>query len=54
MIEANPVQADQVRAGKEAVLGFLVGHVMKRSGGRADPKLVQQLLRQALAQVSAP
>jgi aspartyl-tRNA(Asn)/glutamyl-tRNA(Gln) amidotransferase subunit B len=54
VVAANPVQADQVRAGKEAVLGFLVGQVMKRSGGRADPKLVQPLLRQALAQVSAP
>ena len=53
-VEANPVQAEQFRAGKEAVLGFLVGQVMKRSGGRADPKLVQTLLRQALAQVSAP
>jgi aspartyl-tRNA(Asn)/glutamyl-tRNA(Gln) amidotransferase subunit B len=52
VIEANPVQADQFRAGKEAVLGFLAGQVMKRSGGRADPKLVQPLLRQALAQVS--
>jgi aspartyl-tRNA(Asn)/glutamyl-tRNA(Gln) amidotransferase subunit B len=54
VVEANPAQAEQFRAGKEAVLGFLVGQVMKRSGGRADPKLVQTLLRQALAQVSAP
>jgi aspartyl-tRNA(Asn)/glutamyl-tRNA(Gln) amidotransferase subunit B len=54
VLEANPVQADQFRAGKEAVLGFLAGQVMKRSGGRADPKLVQPLLRQALAQVSTP
>jgi aspartyl-tRNA(Asn)/glutamyl-tRNA(Gln) amidotransferase subunit B len=54
VVEANPLQAEQFRAGREAVLGFLVGQVMKRSGGRADPKLVQTLLRQALAQVSAP
>jgi aspartyl-tRNA(Asn)/glutamyl-tRNA(Gln) amidotransferase subunit B len=54
VLEAHPVQADQFRAGKEAVLGFLAGQVLKRSGGRADPKLVQPLLRQALAQVSAP
>ncbi len=54
VVDAHPVQADQFRAGKEAVLGFLVGQVMKRSGGRADPKLVQPLLRQALAQVSTP
>ncbi|HEX3128939.1 MAG TPA: Asp-tRNA(Asn)/Glu-tRNA(Gln) amidotransferase subunit GatB [Thermoanaerobaculia bacterium] len=54
VLAANPAQAEQVRSGKDAVLGFLVGQVMKRSGGRADPKLVQTLLRQALAQVSAP
>jgi aspartyl-tRNA(Asn)/glutamyl-tRNA(Gln) amidotransferase subunit B len=54
VVDAHPLQAEQFRAGKEAVLGFLVGQVMKRSGGRADPKLVQALLRQALAQVPAP
>jgi Asp-tRNA(Asn)/Glu-tRNA(Gln) amidotransferase B subunit len=32
------------------VAGFLVGQVMKRSGGRAEPKTVQQLMRQALEQ----
>ncbi len=39
----------QFRAGKTQTFGFLVGQVMKRSGGRADPKLVQQLLRDTLA-----
>jgi aspartyl-tRNA(Asn)/glutamyl-tRNA(Gln) amidotransferase subunit B len=51
VIAANPAQVDQFRSGKATILGFLVGQVMKRSGGRADPKLVQPLLRQALAQV---
>ena len=48
ILEQNPVQVGQYRAGKAQVLGFLVGQVMKRSGGRAEPKAVQQLLRQAL------
>jgi aspartyl-tRNA(Asn)/glutamyl-tRNA(Gln) amidotransferase subunit B len=48
VIEQNPTQVAQYRAGKVQVAGFLVGQVMKRSGGRAEPKAVQQLLRQAL------
>ncbi|HEY0782170.1 MAG TPA: Asp-tRNA(Asn)/Glu-tRNA(Gln) amidotransferase GatCAB subunit B, partial [Thermoanaerobaculia bacterium] len=44
--QAGPVA--QYRAGKTQTLGFLVGQVMKRSGGRAEPQGVQQLLRQAL------
>ncbi len=48
VIEQNPGQVGQYRAGKVQVLGFLVGQVMKRSGGRAEPKAVQQLLRRAL------
>jgi aspartyl-tRNA(Asn)/glutamyl-tRNA(Gln) amidotransferase subunit B len=51
VVEANPVQVAQYRAGKSQVLGFLVGQVMKRSGGRAEPKSVQQLMRQALDRV---
>jgi aspartyl-tRNA(Asn)/glutamyl-tRNA(Gln) amidotransferase subunit B len=53
-IAANPAQAAQYRAGKEALLGFFVGQVMKRSGGRAQPAQVQQLLREALAGEAVP
>jgi aspartyl-tRNA(Asn)/glutamyl-tRNA(Gln) amidotransferase subunit B len=38
----------QYRAGRTATFAYLVGQVMKRSGGRAEPKLVQRLLRAAL------
>ena len=48
VIEQNPAQVAQYRAGKVQIVGFLVGQVMKRSGGRAEPKVVQQLMRQAL------
>ncbi|HWN40858.1 MAG TPA: Asp-tRNA(Asn)/Glu-tRNA(Gln) amidotransferase subunit GatB [Thermoanaerobaculia bacterium] len=54
VIEAHPAQVGQVRSGKAQVMGFLVGQVMKRSGGRADPKVVQQLLRQALESETVP
>ena len=54
VLQGNPSQVAQYRAGKPQVLGFLMGQVMKRSGGRADPKSVQQLLRQALEREPAP
>jgi aspartyl-tRNA(Asn)/glutamyl-tRNA(Gln) amidotransferase subunit B len=41
--------AEEFRAGKEAVIGFLVGQVMKRSGGSANPQLAQELLRERLS-----
>jgi aspartyl-tRNA(Asn)/glutamyl-tRNA(Gln) amidotransferase subunit B len=40
--------AAQVRAGKAATLGFLVGQVMKASGGTANPALVNRLLRREI------
>jgi aspartyl-tRNA(Asn)/glutamyl-tRNA(Gln) amidotransferase subunit B len=48
VVRDNAVQAEQFRSGKEAVLGYLVGQVMRSTGGRADPKAVQALLREAL------
>ncbi|HTG31873.1 MAG TPA: Asp-tRNA(Asn)/Glu-tRNA(Gln) amidotransferase subunit GatB [Thermoanaerobaculia bacterium] len=51
VIEQNPAQVAQYRAGKVQIAGFLVGQVMKLSGGRAEPKIVQQLMRQALDRV---
>ncbi|MBI4888710.1 MAG: Asp-tRNA(Asn)/Glu-tRNA(Gln) amidotransferase subunit GatB [Acidobacteria bacterium] len=38
----------QVRAGRQATFGFLVGQVMKASGGKANPKLANQLLRREI------
>jgi len=48
VLAENAGPAAQYRAGKPATFGFLVGQVMKRSGGRAEPQLVQRLLRAAL------
>ncbi len=43
-IAANEKAAAEVRAGKEKAIGALVGHVMKASGGQADPKLAREVL----------
>ena len=48
VIAANPAQAEQFRAGKEQVLGFLVGQVMKASRGKANPQQVNEALRKQL------
>jgi len=47
-IGANPGQVEQYRAGKTQVLGFLVGQVMKTSGGKANPQQVNEALRRKL------
>ena len=43
----------QVRAGKQQTFGFLVGQVMKQSGGKANPKVVNQLLRREIETLTA-
>lgn len=43
-----PDQATEYRAGKEKLLGFFVGQVMKLSGGKANPALIQELIRRKL------
>jgi aspartyl-tRNA(Asn)/glutamyl-tRNA(Gln) amidotransferase subunit B len=49
VIEENPAQAEQFRGGKEGLLGFFVGQVMKKTGGSANPKVAQSLLRDRLS-----
>ena len=41
----HPVQLERYRAGKRGLPGFLVGKVMRASGGKADPRKVNELLR---------
>ncbi len=48
VLAANPDAIDRFRSGEQKVLGFLVGLVMRSTGGKADPKLVNQLLRTKL------
>jgi aspartyl-tRNA(Asn)/glutamyl-tRNA(Gln) amidotransferase subunit B len=48
IVAANPGQVEQYRAGKEKVLGWFVGQVMKASRGKANPEQVNALLRDKL------
>ncbi len=50
VIAANPGQVEAYRGGKEGLLGFFVGQVMKETGGKANPKVVNELLREKLKQ----
>ena len=49
VLAVNPEAIVRFRSGEEKVLGFLVGLVMRSTGGKADPKLVNQLLRTKLS-----
>jgi aspartyl-tRNA(Asn)/glutamyl-tRNA(Gln) amidotransferase subunit B len=48
VIAANPKQLTSYRAGKTALLGFFVGQVMKQTEGRANPALVNSILKKLL------
>jgi aspartyl-tRNA(Asn)/glutamyl-tRNA(Gln) amidotransferase subunit B len=47
-LQSNPKQLEQYRGGKVGLFGFFVGQVMKLSGGRANPQMVNEVLRKAL------
>ncbi|BDU70820.1 aspartyl/glutamyl-tRNA(Asn/Gln) amidotransferase subunit B [Geothrix oryzae] len=49
VLAAHPGPVAQLRAGKEGLRGFLVGQVLKAGGGKVDPKLVNEILAEALA-----
>jgi aspartyl-tRNA(Asn)/glutamyl-tRNA(Gln) amidotransferase subunit B len=48
VIAANPQQVEGYRGGKESLLGFFVGQVIKASKGKANPKIVNERLRKKL------
>jgi len=48
VLAANPQQVEDYRGGKQGLLGFFVGQVMKETEGRANPKLVNELVRRKL------
>lgn len=50
VIEKHPAQVEHYRGGKEGVLGFFVGQVMKASKGKANPQKVNALLKTRLSQ----
>jgi aspartyl-tRNA(Asn)/glutamyl-tRNA(Gln) amidotransferase subunit B len=48
VLAKNPGQLEQYRGGKEALFGFFVGQTMKAMGGKANPAVVNELLKKAL------
>jgi aspartyl-tRNA(Asn)/glutamyl-tRNA(Gln) amidotransferase subunit B len=48
VLSENPEIVAKYRSGTLSVKGFLVGQVMKQSGGRANPQLVQRLMAEVL------
>ena len=48
LLNNNPNQVEQYRAGKTQIKGFFVGQVMKETKGQANPKIVNQLLEELL------
>jgi aspartyl-tRNA(Asn)/glutamyl-tRNA(Gln) amidotransferase subunit B len=49
ILAENPGQVEAYKGGKQGLLGFFVGLVMKETAGKADPKVVNELLRQKLS-----
>ena len=48
VLAANPGQVDAYRGGKDGLLGFFVGQVMKETQGKANPRVVSELVRDKL------
>jgi len=48
VIAGSPDQVEQYRSGKKGVIGWLIGQVMGKSGGKADPQAVRQILTRLL------
>jgi aspartyl-tRNA(Asn)/glutamyl-tRNA(Gln) amidotransferase subunit B len=50
VLTANPAIVEELKSGRDKVLGFLVGQVMKATKGKANPQLVNQLIREEVGQ----
>ncbi|MDD2671008.1 MAG: Asp-tRNA(Asn)/Glu-tRNA(Gln) amidotransferase subunit GatB [Syntrophales bacterium] len=49
VLAANPSEAEQYRSGKQKLFGFFVGQVMKATGGKANPAMVNDILKKILS-----
>jgi aspartyl-tRNA(Asn)/glutamyl-tRNA(Gln) amidotransferase subunit B len=45
VISANPAKVEEFKAGNDKVLNWMTGQIMKSSGGKANPKIVGEILR---------
>ena len=50
VLAESAAEVESFRAGKESLLGWFVGQVMRRTGGKADPKRTRELLLELLKQ----
>ena len=48
MIKENPKNVELFKSGKDKLFGFFVGQVMKKTDGKANPKLVNDILKKKL------
>ncbi len=48
VIKNNPKEVEKYKQGNEKILGFFVGEIMKLSRGKANPKAVNEILKQRL------
>jgi aspartyl-tRNA(Asn)/glutamyl-tRNA(Gln) amidotransferase subunit B len=49
VIAAHPAEVEAFRGGKQGLMGFFIGQVMKRTAGQANPQVVNRLLRDKLS-----
>ncbi len=50
-VDSHPEEAARYAAGEEKLMGFFMGRVMRRAGGKADPEKARELLRERLSEV---
>ena len=50
IIAGNPKEVERYKAGEEKLIGFLVGQVMKKTKGKANPQMVNELLKKKLSE----
>ncbi|WP_439882907.1 Asp-tRNA(Asn)/Glu-tRNA(Gln) amidotransferase subunit GatB [Pontibacter sp. MBLB2868] len=48
VLAANPAKVEEYKAGKQSLVGMFMGEIMKKTKGKADPKVANQLLREGL------
>ena len=48
VVDANPDQVSQYQTGKKGVIGWFIGQVMGKTGGKADPQAVREILQELL------
>ena len=48
IVTDNPAQVEQYKSGNERILGFFVGQAMKKTQGKGNPKIIQEILNKLL------